>query len=234
MLALTLLGVDPKDIPVERTVYRIIDETKERYTGHQRALDQPFEIRLAHDLPEGVTPADLPALMDMMVIASYPKMPAFTVRRARWVPVVRRMVDEADHVEVFYASTLYANRERWSVLVDKPIDTRDLDTFFSFKRFDQGLTAYHAGIKAGLLPAPPSDTLIRDKYPLDPRKAKKELERKDESHPLPSYWSGLDDAAFDFIEKLDPLIDKIMNVPEDWHHFFEFHVQSIMEEKEDS
>ena len=178
-----LLDSFPEDqLPVERTVYRIIAEASGRYPDDQRALDQPWLLGPELARGAGAVHHDaLPVLIDilkasLMEPALYGTL---TVRMARWVSGLAPALKEAGATNAHFTALIYARRERWAVIEGKELETSDLDAWVAFApwRSDKDLSLYRRAISEGLVPGITSATLLRDVYAGQPGMVQEQLER---------------------------------------------------------
>ena len=186
---LKALADDPDfrdDLPVERTVQRIIKALADRYTPEQQALDQPWQLH--PDMGNGIGPEDVPLLLDWLKwLSLWPKElllgaasphQALTIRRARWLATLRFVLADAQPLERWFLATIYGNRERWAVIENKPFETADADFRLAYHpwRSEQDAKTYEAAIERGFVPRLTIESMVRDEHPLDPQEAGRRLD----------------------------------------------------------
>lgn len=143
-------------LPSERTVSRIIQQVKVRYTPEQQALDRPWQIRPAQS--GDLLPAGAAETLSIMLIchresAIFKGSGRLSIRMARWITTLHSIL--GDNVPgLLNIANLYANRERWAIINDSPLDTADLDHLVSFAPWNSRDAArlYRVAVEAGNIP----------------------------------------------------------------------------------
>lgn len=147
-------------VPSERTISNITKAIAGRYDDEQRHLDQPWQLRPANPdgtLPDGISVDAVPTLLSMLPgVAMNYGFKYLTIRIARWVSILGLWVDDLDAMKLYFRAGIYAARERWAAIENRPFNTTDLDTELAFARWrskDRN-TAYEMLVDKDLIPAP--------------------------------------------------------------------------------
>lgn len=145
-------------IPSDRQVYRYLADLEGNYTEEQRALDQPWQLRVG--LAPGIQQDDIPILMNIgRILLDLPLASRLTIRTARWVSVIRRHAPEWPVVHLWQFAAWYSYRERAAATNGKAdFDTADLDVYLMYApwRSDEKLEAYRTAIDASIISQIPS------------------------------------------------------------------------------
>ena len=169
-----------ESLPVDRTVYRILEKIKGKYSDEQRALDQPWQLR--PELVEEVDRDALPVLLEVLKWSLLePELYApLTARMARWVSALAPAIKDTDNTSwVSFTVLMYARRERWAAIHGEKLDTSDLDAWVAFAtwRSSEDFQLYDLAVKKGKVSPITTERTIRDLYAGQPGKAQAELER---------------------------------------------------------